>query len=110
MKIYLRTDFGVSTSLYSSNGKPFQGSVQGNDAALALWLIMPVLLIRYLHQQKVVTSITSPISKILQYLADLLHVDDTDLYVFNDGSMRAQKGVIKSQRLLNVWHEALKHT
>ena len=65
---------------------------------------------QYLHQQKVVTSITSPISKIYQYLAALMHVDDTYLYVFNDGSMSAQEVVIKSKKLLNAWHEDLKHT
>ena len=37
-------------------------------------------------------------------------VDDTDLYVFNDGSMSAQEVVIKAQKLLNAWHEALKYT
>ena len=63
-----------------------------------------------LRQQKVVTSITSPISKISQLLAALMHVDDTDLYVFDDGSMRELEVVIKSQRLLNAWHEALKLT
>ena len=68
-----------------------------------------MLIIRYLYQQKVVTAITSPISKICQYLSALLCVD-TYLYVFNDGSMIAQEVVIKAQRLLNSWNEVLKYT
>ena len=65
IKIYLRTAFGVSTPFYTSNGQPFQGAMQGNGAAPALWLIISVFLIRHLYQQKVVTSITSPIFKTL---------------------------------------------
>ena len=48
--------------------------------------------------------------KISQLLSALIHVDDTDLYVFNHGSMRALEVVIKAQRLLKAWHEALKFT
>ena len=84
--------------------------MQGNGAAPALWIITSVFLIWYLRQQKVATAITLPISKIHQFLASLMHVDDTDLYVFNDGSMSSLEVVIKAQRLLNAWHEALKFT
>ena len=37
-------------------------------------------------------------------------VDDTDLYVFNDGTLDASAVVFKAQNLLNAWHEALKFT
>ena len=106
----LRTDFGVSTSFYTRNGQPFKGAVQGNGAAPVLWLIILVFLIRCLYQQKIVTSITSPISKLSQFLAALMHVDDTDLYVINDGFVCALEVVTKAQRLLNVWHGALRFT
>ena len=102
MKMHLRTAFGVSTTFYSSDSQPFQGAVQGNGAAPALWLIISIFLIRYLHQQKVVTAITSPISKLCQYLAALLYVDDTDLYVFNNGVNSTQEIILKAQRLLNA--------
>lgn len=52
IKMHLRISFGVSTSFYSRNGQLFQGTVQGNGVAPALWLIMSVFLIRYLHQKK----------------------------------------------------------
>ena len=61
-----------------------------------------MFLIIHLNQQKVVTSITSPMSKIFQFLSSLMYVDDTDLYVFNDGSMRVLKVVINAQQLLNA--------
>ena len=102
MKMHLRTAFGVSTSFYTSNGKPFQGAAQGNGAASALWLIVSVFLISHIYQQKIVTSVTSPIPKLNQLLAALMYVDDTDLYVFNDGFMCAHELVTKSQTLLNA--------
>ena len=39
-----------------------------------------------------------------------MHVDDTDLYVFNDRSMSSLIVVIKAQRMLFAWYEALKFT
>ena len=79
--MYLRTAFVVSTTFYTSNAQPFKGAVQGNGAAPGLWLIISIFLIRNLYQQKVVTSITTPIYKLFQLLAALLHVDDKDIYV-----------------------------
>ena len=110
MKIHLRTAFDVSSSFYTSNVQPFQGAIQGNGASPALWLITSVFLSRCLYQQKVVTSITSPISKMSQFLAALMYVDDADLYVVNDGSICALEVVIGSQKLLNTWHESLRFT
>ena len=37
-------------------------------------------------------------------------VDDTDLYVFNDGTMDVSAVVSKAQQLLDAWHAALKFT
>ena len=76
--------------------QPFQGTVQGNDKSPAFWLIITIFLIRCLYQQKVVTSVTYPISKLMQRLAALLCVDDTDLYVFNSGSENTTDAVEKS--------------
>ena len=84
--MHLRTAFGVSTSFHTSDAQPFQGAVQGNGTDPNLWLIITILLIRHLFQQKVITSITSPIPKLTQLIEALLCVDDTYLYVFNSGS------------------------
>ena len=48
--------------------------------------------------------------KLSQFLAALIHVDDTDIYVFNYGFIHALELVTKSQRLLNAWYEALRFT
>ena len=106
MKIHLRTAFGVSSFFYASEGQPFQGAVQGNGAAPVLWLIISIFLIRYLCQQKVVTRFSSPILNIRQLFAALMHVDGTDLYVFNDGTSDVSAVVHRAQNLLDAWHAA----
>ena len=39
-----------------------------------------------------------------------MHIDDTDICMFNDGFMCELVVVTKVQRLLNAWHEALRIT
>ena len=108
MKMCLCTIFGVSSTFYISEDMPFQGLVQGNSTDPALWLIISMLLIRCLYNQKLVTSITSPISKLNQFIVDILHADDADLHVFNSGSDNTHDVFLKAQRLLNAGHEVLK--
>lgn len=108
IKMNLRTIFSVSTSCCISNSLPFQGAVQGNRVALELWLIILIFLIRCLHRQKVDTAVTLPVSKMSQCFSALLHADDTDLHVFNDGCINAKEVLTKVQCLLHAWHDALK--
>jgi hypothetical protein len=51
MKFYLRTAYGDSDNFFSSLDLllAFQGSVQGNKGAPALWLIVSVFLVLLLH-------------------------------------------------------------
>ena len=73
-----------------------------------LCLIISIFLIIHLYQQKLVTSITTHVSKLFQLLADLLHVDNTYLYVFYSSSNSTENTVAKAQRLLQACHEELK--
>ena len=91
MKMHLRTAFGVSSSFYTGNDLPFQGAVQGKGSVPDLWLIISMFLTRHLHHKNVVTKIITPVSKISHCLAALMHVDDTDLHVFNDDLMSRQE-------------------
>ena len=59
MKMHMRPTFEVSTTFCTSDLQPFQGLVIGNVAAPELWFIISIFIIRYLYQQKVVTTITS---------------------------------------------------
>ena len=111
MKMFLRTSHGISTNYYSdTDGKPFQGVVQGSGAAPALWLIISIFLVRYLYSKNLTTPICTLISRAVLPLAALIFVDDTDLYVFNSGSDTTEEVVMKGQRLLDAWHDILKFT
>lgn len=110
MKINLRTAFGVSTTFYTSDVEPFQGEGQGNRESPEIDFIISIFINWYFYQQKVVASVTTPISKLFKLLAALLYVDDTDLYVFNSGSDNNQDIVSKGKSLLHAWYEVLKVT
>ena len=71
MKMHMRIAFRVSTSFYTSDAQPFQGALECNGADPSLWLIISIFLIRYLYQQKLVTTINSPMSKLCQLLVAL---------------------------------------
>ena len=82
--MYLQTSFGTSTSTYSSSiQSPFQDSIEGNEATPALWLIIRILLIRYLYHKGLVSKHLTPISNISFQLVALLYVDDSNLNIMN---------------------------
>ena len=75
-----------------------------------MWFIVYAFILRFLCQQKVLTTLVSPISKLTQLLVALRNVDGTDLDVFNIGDDSTQCVVIKVQHLPNDWHTELKVT
>ena len=57
-----------------------------------------------------VVQIITPTSILFVPLVALLHVEETDLYVFNSSSDSAKDAVDKAQKLLNSWYKVLKVT
>jgi len=56
MNMHLQTSFGTSKTSYSgTSAEPFQGAVQGNGAAPVLWLIISIILVRYLYALRLVS-------------------------------------------------------
>ena len=51
-----------------------------------------------------------PLSKLVVSLVALLHIDNTNLHVFNSSCDSTKEVVQKVQNLLNVWHKVLKVT
>ena len=84
--------------------------MQGSGAALALWMIISIFLVRYLYSKNLNTHLTTPVSKIVMPLVVLIFVDDTDLYVFNSGIDTTEEIILKVQRLLDTWYHILKFT
>ena len=92
MKMFLRTAFGVSEHYYSGDDdRPFQGIVQGSGAAPALWIIISIFLVRYLYSKNLTIQLSTPLSGIVMLLAALIFVDNTDLYVLNQGTDSAKE-------------------
>ena len=84
MEMYLQTLFRTSTSAYSgSTQNSFQNSIQDNRAAPVLWLIISILLIRYLYHKELVSKHLTPISNISFQLAALLYINDSDLNIMS---------------------------
>ena len=111
MKMFLRTAFRVSEHYYSGDDdRLFQGIVQGSGAALALWMIILIFLVRYLYSKNLTTQLSIPLSGIVMPLVALIFVDDIDLYVFNSESDTIEELVFKAQRLLDAWYYILRFT
>ena len=84
IEIHLRIGYGVSQSSYTkSKSRPFQGGIQDNRAAPVLWLILSILLVKYLYFLQLVPKTYTPISLQDHQLGALLCADNTDLIVRN---------------------------
>ena len=64
--------------------------MQGNGLCLLLWNIVTIFLIGCLHSNRVVTQLIMPKSNAIVPIVPSLHVDDTDLFVFNEEAYSAE--------------------
>ena len=65
---------------------------------------------RHLHSMSVVTQLIRPVHNMLVPIIALLHVDDTEFCVFNEGGDVTEEIVSKAQFLLNTRHAFLMMT
>ena len=97
MRIYLCTLFGVSRQFHTRNDyQLFQGVVQSKGIALHLLLIIIIFLVRYVCSRRVITQIIALILNTMFPLVALLHADNIDLYMFNQGADSAEEIVRKA--------------
>ena len=86
MKVYLLTAYGLFSSFYTSTDlNLFQGLIQGNGIASPGFLIITVLLIQSLYNTNLIPPSTSPISKVIYYLAGQIFVDNPNFNIMNAG-------------------------
>lgn len=80
-KFFLCTSFGDSDEFFSSLDllRTFQGSIQGNKGAPALWLVVSVFLVLMLHRLGHIARICAAMSLSLFVITGFIFVDDTDL-------------------------------
>ena len=112
MSFFLRTGFGDSTTSYSSDKDlPYQGLIQGNGAAPALWLMISSFLIWYLRQQGHGINVLSAISNtVLTYVA-LVYVDDGDFpTIASSDNESFTDTVTRHQACVNSWSGGLTST
>ena len=111
IKIFLHISFGVLDRFYSGeDGKPFKDIVQGNRVVPLLQLIISIFLVRYPYSKSIVIQLVTPVSNVLVLIVALTYLDNTDLYMFNEGDDSIEALVAKVQLLLNTWYEVLKIT
>ena len=109
--MYLRTIFGILSNFYSGSlDLPFYSTVQGNRAALALWLIVSIFLVRYLYIKGIAEEYRTIISSIIYKLIALLYVNDTDLLAMNSGKKTSLEVILRAQKLLDTWQYSLRVT
>ena len=114
MNHYIRTTHGDSETPYSSRHTliPFQGVLQGNGAAPAIWVAVSTPLLNMMrtaqHGLQIVSAITKEKSKIVAFA----FVDDTDLIQGNvgDTALTANEVMIEMQSAIFRWEGGLKAT
>ena len=85
MEYAVRTSFGDSTeSVSGSPDCPFQGVCQGNGVGLAIWLVVSLMVVRFMHEAGKVCHFKSSISGVVTTLMGFMFVDDTDLVILGE--------------------------
>ena len=70
--------------------------MQGNGVAPLLQLIILIFLVRYLYSKSVVIQLVTSVSNMLVTIIALMHINNTDLFIFNDGGDSAEVLVVKA--------------
>ena len=111
MSFYIRTTFGNSSGSYGGiQNVPFQGSCQGNETSLALWLVISMYLVLLMKHKEHLSKITTSCTKEMLEIAGFLFVDDTDLVVMADKDDDEVTIYNKLQQSINFWNGILRVT
>ena len=78
--------------------------------ALLVWLIILILLIKYLYSTKFVSISSKAITKFIFIIVALIYVNDTDIVLLNKGNKIEIKIIARAQLLLDLWHTVLSFT
>ena len=62
IQMYLMIVYGLSNNFYSGQVLPFQGLIQGNGAISPRFLLIAIILIRYLYYKKLIPESVLPIT------------------------------------------------
>ena len=107
MKIFLRTGYGDSTTSFSDASSKFQGLLQGNGAAPAIWLLISMFLILLMKSFVRTPHIQATFSGIIISLIALVFVDDTDLFTFSFPNEPLSETINRLKAMILHWKGAL---
>ena len=106
--MFLQTACDTSTYACSSPRLTlFRGVMQGNGESPFLWMIMSIILIKYIYLKGLSTPQYSPMSQMMFALIALTCVDDTDLNVFDPEGKSTLEAIEAGQRMIDVWQFGL---
>lgn len=85
MKYAVRTSFRDSTaSVSGSLDNPVQGICRGNRARPAIWLVISLMLVQFMHKAGKVRHVMSSISGVVTAIMGFMFVDGTNLMILEE--------------------------
>ena len=114
MKHHVRTGYGLSTASYGKsliNGKPVQGSGQGNGASPCIWVMISTPLLNLMRKENFGSHFIAPLTKEKISFVGCSFVDDTDLvYTAFDSETPLEDITPHMQRAIDTWEGGLRAT
>ena len=114
MKHYLRTGYGISSSSYGKSllqGKPPQGSGQGNGASPCIWVMVSTPLLNMMRREGFGAHFITPLTKEKISFVGCSFVDDTDLVLSSFDSEQTLDDITPlMQSAINTWEGGLRAT
>ena len=114
MTHYVRTAHGLSTNTYGcslNNGKPVQGSGQGNGASPTIWTLISSPLLTMMRKLNFGVTFSSPLSKEAICFVGCSFVDDTDLLQTSPSlGESVHQFQHRMQQAINAWSSGLRAT
>ena len=114
MTHYIRTAHGISTQTYGCHnvdGKPVQGSGQGNGASPTIWTLISSPLLLMMRNLKFGAKFNTPLSKETINFVGCSFVDDTDLiHTSSTPGTPLRDFSQEMQNAINAWSSGLRAT
>ena len=114
MQHHIRTGYGISTQSYGNtlkNGKPTQGSGQGNGASPCIWVMLSTPLLNLMRTENLGAHFKTPLTDKKIFFVGCSFVDDTDLvYTSMDSDDTLEDLTPAMQQSINTWEGGLRST
>lgn len=114
MKHHIRTGYGVSSRTYGNStkqGKPTQGSGQGNGASPCIWVMLSTPLLNLMRTENLGAHFKTPLTEEKIFFAGCSFVDDTDLvYTSYDAEKTLEDITPAMQQSIKTWEGGLRAT